>query len=233
MSISIIIPTYDEENNIEQLILYLIQYGNGIVKEIIISDGGSKDNTIALAKKAGAVALLSPKSGRAAQLNFGASQATSDLLYFIHADTFPPPTFVKDILESIKKGFDFGRYKTKFNSNRLDLKINAWFTRFDWFMCMGADQTLFIKKSLFESCNGFNEEMKIMEEYEFCSRARATGKYDILKGYALISARKYESNSWLKVQLTNAAIVSMYRNGASQEEMVKIYKQKLRYRDSA
>ncbi|MEJ7827817.1 MAG: glycosyltransferase, partial [Segetibacter sp.] len=132
--------------------------------EVIISDGGSEDNTLEEARKAGAEAVLSPAKGRAGQMNYGVSISKGDVLYFIHADCYPPSTFVNEIEKAIDQGFDLGRYCTKFNFKKSILKLNAWFTRFDLFICMGGDQTLFIKRSLFNLCNGFREDMKIMEE---------------------------------------------------------------------
>lgn len=230
MTLSIIIPTYNEANNIEKLLCHILNHSDNSVVDIIISDGGSEDNTIAVAKRLGVQAVLSPGRGRAAQMNYSAGIAKGNVLYFIHADCFPPITFIKDIQQAIKGGYDLGRYRTRFNSDKTILKINAWFTRFDLFICMGGDQTLFVKKSLFEQCRGFKEEMKIMEEYEFCERARGFGKYKILKGAALISARKYDTNSWLTVQSANSKIVRMYKRGASQQEMVDTYKRLLHYR---
>ncbi|MEO6538796.1 MAG: glycosyltransferase, partial [Ferruginibacter sp.] len=95
--ISIIIPTYNESELIGKLINFLKEFGNKDISEIIISDGGSTDNTAEIAKNAGAQVIISPQKGRAAQMNFGASMATSDILYFIHADTLPPPSFFTDI----------------------------------------------------------------------------------------------------------------------------------------
>lgn len=233
MTLSIIIPTYNEEKSIGQLVRYLLEHGKEAVVDLVVSDGGSEDRTIEEAIAAGATAVVSPGKGRAAQMNFGASLAKGDVLYFIHADCYPPTSFVGDITESIRKGFDLGRYYTKFDSEKAILKINAWFTRFDFFICMGGDQTLFIKRNLFQQCNGFREEMKIMEEYEFCQRARQKGRYKIMKGSALISARKYDTNTWLQVQLANAKVVRMYKRGASQQEMVETYKQMLSYRKSS
>lgn len=124
-----------------------------------------------------------------------------------------------------------GRYRTRFNTHKWYLKINAWFTRFDWFVCMGGDNSLFITRELFDNEKGFNGDMRIMEEYEFCERARTKGaSYAILKDTILVSARKYDTNSWWRVQMANRKIVSMYRNGASQEDMVKAYRQMLVYR---
>lgn len=233
MTLSIIIPTYNEEASIGALVRFLRKHSTGAVVDLIVSDAGSEDRTLEEAAAAGATAVVSPGKGRAAQMNFGASLAKGDVLYFIHADCYPPASFVSDISEAIRKGFDLGRYYTKFDSKRTILKINAWFTRFDFFICMGGDQTLFIKHSLFNECNGFREDMKIMEEYEFCQRARQKGRYKIMNGSALISARKYETNTWLQVQLANAKVVRMYKQGASQQELVDMYKRMLSYLKSS
>jgi len=230
MTISIIIPVYNEAENIGKLISYLKQYKESTVVEIIVVDAGSIDDTVMIAKNAGAATLISPKKGRAAQMNYGASIAKGSVLYFIHADTFPPITFTKDITEAVEKGFGLGRYRTKFHSHKWYLKINAWFTRFDWFVCMGGDQTLFVIRQIFEKTGGYNPSMKIMEEYEFAKRARLESKYKIFSKDALISARKYDMNSWWRVQMANKKIVNMYKKGASQDEMVKMYKQMLNYR---
>ena len=233
MTISIIIPTYNEADNVGKLIRHLIAHSNSSLVDIIVSDAGSGDDTMSIAKQAGANAVLSSGKGRAAQMNYGAGIAKGDVLYFIHADCLPPPEFMSDIQQAIQAGYNMGRYCTKFNSDKTILKINAWFTYFDFFICMGGDQTLFIKKSFFAQCKGFREDMKIMEEFEFCKRARKLGKYKILNGEALISARKYDTNSWLRVSLANLKIIRMYKKGASQQQMAATYKQMLSYRESA
>ena len=231
MQISIIIPVYNEAENIGKLVSYLIQHNNELVTEIIVVDAGSSDDTIEIAEKNGAKTVLSPQKGRAAQMNYGASIAKGDILYFIHADTFPPVSFTSDINKAIQNGFAIGRYSTKFNSRKWYLKINSWVTRFDWFICMGGDNTLFVTRQVFERNGGFTNEMRIMEEYEFCERVRKEGTlYKILPGVALVSARKYDTNSWWRVQMANKKIISMYRKNASQQEMVDRYKQMLNTR---
>ena len=69
-----------------------------------------------------------------------------------------------------------------------------------------------------------------MEEYEFAKRARENVRYKIFKQTALISARKYDTNSWWKVQMANKKIVNMYKRGATQYEMMIAYKKMLDYR---
>jgi rSAM/selenodomain-associated transferase 2 len=230
MRISIIIPVYNEAENIGKLVSYLIKHKNEAVIEIIVVDAGSTDDTIRIAENKGAVVAISLQKGRGAQMNHGASLAKGDILYFIHADTFPPDSFANDIIGAVEGGFDLGRYCTRFNSRKWYLKINAWFTRFDWFVCSGGDQTLFITSNLYRKTGGFKPDMFIMEEYEFVSRARKNAQYKIFNKPVLISARKYDTNSWWQVQRANKKIVSMYKKGASQTDMVTTYKKMLDYR---
>ena len=223
MTISIIIPTLNEAANIERLVAFLHEHGDGHVAEIIIVDGGSTDNTIELASHPWTTVTVAAKKGRAAQMNLGASMAKGDILYFIHADSLPPATFATDIIKNVEQGYGIGRYQTKFDSNHLLLKVNAFFTRFDLFVCYGGDQTLFVTRILFNALSGYDEEMTIMEEYDLVTRAKKLAKYKIMEGRALVSARKYRNNSWWKVQRVNYAIVKMYKAGASPEKMIKRY----------
>lgn len=227
MTISIIIPAYNEAENIGILLNYLKSNNDKNLLEIIVSDSGSTDATAAIAGSAGAKVVFSPQKGRAAQMNHGASLAKGDVLYFVHADTKPPVTYLYDIKEALGQGYDLGRYLSKYDSKSWLLKINAALSILDVFASMGGDQTLFISKKLFEETGGFDSSMRIMEEFEFCARARKSGKYKIIKKPVLISARKYETNGWLKVQLANYTIVKMYKSGASQESMVRKYKEML------
>ena len=228
--LSIIIPTFNEADNIGKLINYLKKNDVNKLTEIIIADAGSTDNTSEIAIKDGAKVLLCPTKGRAAQMNYGASFAGSDILYFVHADCLPPESFLNEIIHAIQNGFEFGRYRTKFDSNKKILKINGWFTRFDWFICYGGDQTLFITKKLFNRIGGFNCDMMMMEDFDIVQRGKQFAKYRIIEKNVLISARKYDNNSWLKVQLANRTIVNMYKKGAAQNDMVKKYKELLNYR---
>jgi rSAM/selenodomain-associated transferase 2 len=228
LQISIIIPTFNEAAVIEALVKYLRQYSTGERVEIIISDGGSTDKTPAIAAAAGAAVFTSPQKGRAAQMNYGALKASGNILYFVHADSLPPVNFVHDIIGAVTNGFDCGRYQTAFNSTSWLLKLNAWFTRFDWFICNGGDQTFFITQKLFNGLNGFNSSMQIMEEYDLVPRAKTKGRFKIFKSAALVSARKYEGRSWWQVQMANKKAVQLFKKGASQQHIVNTYKAMLK-----
>lgn len=228
--ISIVIPTLNEADCIGTLINYLKTHATGYI-QIIVSDGGSTDNTASAAHLAKAEVLLSPKKGRAAQMNYGASFATENILYFVHADCLPPKNFYNNIIESIEDDFVLGRFQTKFNSKKKLLKLNAFFTRFDWVICSGGDQTLFFRKDIFRQINGFNDELFLMEDYDIVKRARQQHfPYSILKDKVLVSARKYSNNSWLKVQQAHHKIIKMYQKGVSQKALVEKYKKLLNYR---
>ncbi|MEO7960233.1 MAG: TIGR04283 family arsenosugar biosynthesis glycosyltransferase [Ginsengibacter sp.] len=228
VGISIIIPTFNEEKYIARLLGYLKEMTPQA--EVIVADGGSTDATREIASESGAVLVKCPQKGRAAQMNLGASFANNKILYFVHADTLPPGDFYNKIQRSVSKGFSLGRFRTKFDSKNPLLKLNAFLTRFDWYICSGGDQTLFITSKAFETVEGFKEELLLMEDYDIVKRARQSFLYCIMNDNVLISARKYDNNSWLKVQMAHYRIIKMYQSGVQQKVLVEKYKKLLQYR---
>jgi rSAM/selenodomain-associated transferase 2 len=229
LKISIIIPTYNKAQNIGKLIEIIKKNLNNSEIEIIISDSpNSTDETYNIAKKLDLIALKSPQKGRAAQMNFGAKNASGDVLYFVHADTQLHPDFVNDINESIKSGFELGCYRYIFDSKKLLLKINSFFTRFDKIWCRGGDQTLFITRKAFDELGEFRDDYLIMEDYEFIIRAKKRFKFRIIPKNVIVSARKYEKNSYFRVQFANLKVMRMFLSGNySQTEMQETYKRML------
>lgn len=226
--ISIIIPVYNEEKRISALLTYLMKQKKGNNFEILVVDGHSSDQTVAEIEKLGISYIISDKRGRAAQMNAGVEQTKGELLYFVHADTVPPASFVSDIHKSISNGFDAGCYRSCFDSDHPLLKVNAYFTKFDRLMCRGGDQSLFIKRSLFNKLGGFKNEFLIMEDFEMIDRLRRNCKFEIIQKDVLISARKYDKNSYMKVNVINLIIFLMYFSGASQQTMIHAYKNLIR-----
>lgn len=228
--ISVIIPTVNEAEIIQSRISFIRQHGGASVLEIIVCDGDSDDETIMHAEKAGAKIIRCADRNRALQMNAGASKARGDILYFVHADTQLNLTFVADILDAVANGFDSGCYRYVFDSEKLMLRINAWFTRFDLLFCRGGDQTLFVKKETFRALNGFDESFVIMEDYEFLKRLRKQASFLIIPKNVTASARKYDDNSWLRVQLSNLLAFSMFRFKMSPKKIKIAYKKMLNYR---
>ena len=104
--ISIIIPVLNEANNIGKLLLHLTENSSlENISEIIVVDGGSTDKTVEIIKSFTLtdVKLISSKKGRAKQMNVGAKASTENILYFLHADTFPPKDYDQLILDPLAR----------------------------------------------------------------------------------------------------------------------------------
>lgn len=231
--LSIIIPTYNEAAIIHKIITFLQHNLVDKSVEIIVSDGGSTDQTIDIVESLGVNVVCSPVKGRAGQMNYGTKNANGDVYFFLHADSIPTRSIFDDIHRAIDAGYNCGSFRTQFDSPSFLLRVNAFFTRFNYLFFRGGDQGIFVTKKLWDHIGGYNEEMVIMEDYDYIARLWKLGVFTLIPKATLISARKYEQNSWLTVQLANLKVVKMYKNGASQMAMVAKYKELLRYRKNA
>ncbi|MFH6603500.1 TIGR04283 family arsenosugar biosynthesis glycosyltransferase [Maribacter algicola] len=225
--ISIIIPVINEEMYLGRLLEYLGQHtSKSEVREILVVDGGSNDDTITVAKNFGATVIES-KKGRAKQMNTGAKFATGELLYFLHVDTFPPPDFTYRILQAQKNGSEAGCFRMRFDSQSRFLKFFAWFTRINHPICRGGDQSLFISKDLFEKTNGFNEAYIIYEDVEFVARLYSKTDFMILPQYVKTSARKYRKKGMLRLQYHFGIIHLKNYLGEGPEKLYDYYQRKI------
>lgn len=222
--ISIIIPTLNEEKNLKKLLPHLIRMDKkSMIKEIIIADGGSQDQTIAYAISFGAKVVQIDK-GRAKQMNAGAKKATGEILHFIHADSFPPVNFTNDVLSKIIEGADYGCFRSLFQTTNKFLRINSYFTRFKGIIFRGGGQTLFVKKALFNKAGGYNESLIVMEEYELLRRLRKLGRFEIIQKSILVSVRNYEKNGYVRLQFIYALIFIGFFLGITQPTLAKFYR---------
>ncbi|MBH8560501.1 TIGR04283 family arsenosugar biosynthesis glycosyltransferase [Hymenobacter negativus] len=224
MKLSVIIPTFNEAPNIARLVAELCRHDASGAVEILVVDAHSPDGTAELARQAGATVLLSPKPGRAAQMNHGAAHATGDVLYFVHADVSIHPDYVVTIGQAVAQGYAAGCYRFRFDSSSLLLRINSYGTRFKGIMSRGGDQTLFITRELFRQLGGFNERFVVMEDFEIIQRIRRVASFLIVPQDVLVSARKYRNNSWLRVQLANLTAFSMYFLKVAPVRIARTYK---------
>lgn len=230
MTVSIIIPVLNEAGHIGKLVRHLCEHADGRVADLIVVDAGSTDGTRERAAAAGARVLKSPRKGRSRQMNYGVQQSRGEVLYFVHADTLPPATYLTDIEKAVAEGYPLGTYRSVFDTTHPLLRVNAYFTRFDFLWCRGGDQSIYTQRNIFEELNGYREDYKIMEEYDFMQRARKKYPFKIMPKATLISTRKYQENSYMRVQLANFIVFNMYRLGFSQERLVNTYGRLLKYR---
>lgn len=231
MLISVIIPVYNEQENLVKRLSFLCQQANKYPIEIIVSNSPeTSDESPKICKNFRKVRYFqSEKKGRAAQMNFGASKAKGGIFLFLHADNQLPKDFYNQIITSISKGNKAGFFAYKFDRDTFLLNVNSRFTKKDGFFAGGGDQCQFFTKQVFEELNGFNEEYCIMEDFEMIDRVRKLKlPYTIIQSKAIASARKYENNSWLKVNLINGYVFLKYKLGVHPTKLRKVYKSLLR-----
>lgn len=224
--ISVIIPTYNEEERIATTINSVLKQNNGV--ELIIADGGSRDQTCEKARSAGASIVLETNKGRARQMNAAAAIARGEILYFLHADSIPPENFTDHILKSVSNGSASGCFRLKFDHDHWFLNASAWFTRFNLNAVRFGDQSLFVKKEIFEACGKFNEELLMMEDQEIISRIKKFGRFEVLKQQIVTSARKYHDNGIFRMQAIFFRIWALYYLGYSQQRMLEVYRKLIR-----
>ncbi|MEL6483210.1 MAG: TIGR04283 family arsenosugar biosynthesis glycosyltransferase [Bacteroidota bacterium] len=226
--ISVVIPVWNEAKGIGALLNHLkdAESPQGNVLEVICVDGGSTDGTLEVLETKD-VKLVSSEKGRAKQMNAGAQQAQGDILYFLHADTYPPKNFDTYILDAIQNQSVAGCFRMQFDTRNPILRFFAWLSRINHTLCRGGDQSLFIQKDAFLASGGFNESYRIYEDTEFITRLYAENPFTILPHHVVTSARKYREKGWLKVQFHFAMIHLKNYLGAGPEELYQYYRKNL------
>lgn len=225
MKISIIIPTYHEAGHIGPLVHFLRnQCRYEQPPEIIVADGNSRDATVQEAAEADAQVIVSPRKGRAAQMNAGAGMATGDVFYFLHADTYPPPGFADDLLGAVQQGYGSGCYRLAFDHRHWFLNLHCWFTRFNVNAFRFGDQTLFVRREAFFKAGGFRDDLIVMEDQEIIGRIRKHGRFKVFAEAVTTSARKYLRHGIYKTQGIFFLLYFLYQLGFSQEKLVRTYR---------
>ncbi len=228
-TISIIIPTYNEVGNISRLISAIKTSSIGVPFEIIVSDGGSTDGTLQEVMQSKVKLVKSAAKGRGAQMNYGARNATGEVLFFMHADSKPPINVLHQIQEALKQGYDAGCYRLKFDSDNIFLRANAWLTRFNVDAFRFGDQGLFVTRELFEKTGGYRNDMVVLEDQEMVKRLKRFGaRFRIIPDYMLTSARKYIENGPVKLQFAFLLVWINHKRGKSQKELVRLYKNRIK-----
>lgn len=229
-TVSIIIPTYNEARCIGELITYLRELCDSDGQtEIVVADGQSSDATAEVARQAGACVVPCPRKGRAAQLNYGAAAAGGQILYFLHADTYPPPTLLADLRRATgPAGYRSGCYRLAFDHPHWFLRLSAWFTRFDADIVRFGDQSLFVRRETFERAGGYRPELLMLEDQEIIRRLRRHGSFCVLPVTVTTSARKYLENGVFRLQGIFTLLTLLYYVGISQPRLLRLYRRLIR-----
>lgn len=222
--ISVIIPTLNEALFIGRAIAEIRRKDTqGMVKEIIVMDGGSTDATVEIARKTGVITNVCKEKGRAVQMNAGAALASSGILYFMHADAIPPEDFAALIVATVGQRVQAGCFRLQFDHTHWFLRANAWFTRFNLNIFRFGDQSLFISKYSFEVLGGFDERKILLEDQDIVARIRQKFTFKVLPQKIVTSARKYLLHGIFRTQFIYYFIYALYRCGASQKRLGHFY----------
>ena len=224
--ISIIIPVLNEAETIEDLLNHLIDNASlENLTEIIVVDGGSTDGTQDLVKNLGLnIKLIPSEKGRAKQMNIGAKASKGSILYFLHADSFPPNRYDALIIQEYHKNNLAGCFRLRFDNNHWWLRLASWLTQFSWRACRGGDQSQFICKDLFNDIGGFDESYIIYEDNILINELFERDEFVVINKEIKTSARLYERHGVWKLQYHFWTIYVKKWFGAKADDLLAYYK---------
>lgn len=189
----------------------------GIELEIILADGGSQDSSVSLAQECGAKVVRSA-AGRGRQMNAGAEIAQAEWLLFLHADSRPcGPTQLRDGLAQVRAEDTAGvaghfalEFERSNNNNKLLYRYMQEKSASNRRYSINGDQGLLIRRAWFRELGGFDTRMKFLEDQRIAAKIRAQGRWLLLPGRLLTSARRFETEGARVRYLLMAIIMALY-----------------------
>lgn len=205
LTVTILIPALDEEQALPQTIACLAAM-DPAPDEIMLVDGGSRDQTLKLAREAGYRHLLSPKRGRAAQINLGVEQAVSAVICVLHADTQLPPDAIAVIRRTMADERTAlasftprlaGPQGTRWGST-VHNWIKTWYTPlivrphlfFRGVRLLYGDHAMFFRRDQYRQVGGCDERVTVLEEADLCIKLARFGRTRMVHRWAWTSDRR-------------------------------------------
>ncbi len=221
--IAVILPVLNEEAQITAC-LTLLQPLREQDCELIVVDGGSGDRTVALAKPL-ADRVISSSRGRAAQMNAGARQAGSDILWFLHADSRPPPAAANLIRAALARPErQWGRFDVRLSGRHpllrmVEILMNA---RSRLTGIATGDQGIFMRRETFEHVGGY-PLIALMEDIALSRLLKRQSRPVCLRQRLTTSSRRWESNGILRTILLMWRLRLAYSLGADPNRLARLY----------
>jgi rSAM/selenodomain-associated transferase 2 len=221
-TLCIVMPVLDEAATLAEALQALQPLRERGVR-IVVADGGSQDDSLAIALRHADLALLSPR-GRAAQMNAGAAACPAEVLLFLHADTRLPADADALVLRALARGHDWGRFDVQLANPRPLLKLVAWAMNLRS-RCSGiatGDQAMFVRQVCFRAVGGF-PEIALMEDIALSRRLRRRGPPACLRARVLTSARRWERHGALRTLWLMWRLRAAYFFGADPAQLALRY----------
>ncbi|MBI4756806.1 MAG: TIGR04283 family arsenosugar biosynthesis glycosyltransferase [Betaproteobacteria bacterium] len=200
-SMTIVVPVLDEAVQIVAA-LTALQPLRAAGVEVIVADGGSGDDTVALATPLADRVVAAPR-GRASQMNAGATLATGDVLLFLHADTLLPDGAVTLIAEALRTGREWGFFGVRIEGRSRWLPVIAALMnrRSRLTGIATGDQAMFVTRRGFTAVGGF-PDIALMEDIELSKRLRRRSRPACLAARVTTSGRRWEKHGvWRTILL--------------------------------
>jgi rSAM/selenodomain-associated transferase 2 len=195
-----------------------------LADDLVVSDGGSTDATLAVAVALGARAV-SGAAGRGGQLNRGAAAVAGDVLVFLHADTRLPPEAGAAIRAAVAGGAAGGAFRLAFDRDGLALRAGARLVnlRSRWLGIALGDQVQFSTRAAFAALGGFRD-WPILEDLDFIRRLGRVGPTVLLPGPAVTAARRFTRHGALATVARNWLIWLLYALGVPPARLARLYR---------
>lgn len=221
MLFSIIIPTLNEAGTLNFALKDLItniEYMSQV--EIILSDGGSKDDSMQLAQHFPVITLKSPP-GRARQMNAGAQQAMGEWLVFLHADTRLPPDWMKLIQQCETP---WGRFDVRLSGRHWMFRVieKAINLRSRKTAVATGDQVLFFRRDFFNQIGGF-PDIPLMEDVAISKAARKSRPPTCIRQPVITSSRRWEKNGIMRTIILMWFLRFSYWLGIKPDTLHRMY----------
>lgn len=224
--LSIVIPALNAADALPRTLASLDgARAKGLVAEIIVVDGGSRDGTPAIARAARCTLIETPP-GRGAQLAAGAAAAHEAFLLFLHADTVLEDGWAEAVAAFMSPPGEHARaaaFRFRFDASGLAPAVVAFGVRLRCalFKLPYGDQGLLISRDFYHELGGFMP-MPLMEDVDIVRRI-GRARMKILRPAAITSAARYEKTGYLRRVLRNWRCLRLYRRGVAPEEIARIY----------
>jgi rSAM/selenodomain-associated transferase 2 len=226
--LSIIIPTLNAMPRLGDCLAALVAgLSDGLVREAIVVDGASSDQSAQLAADMGCKVIALPPElrGRGRQLRAGAETALGDWLLFLHADTALQDGWVRAVADHMANHPDKAAYfKLAFDQSSAGARRVAKLAnmRAKTFGLPYGDQGLLITRALYNQIGGFSD-IPLMEDVDIVrrlGRSRLIG----LAAIAQTSGEKFAKGGWWATPIRNLMLIAAYRIGVSPYVLARWYK---------
>lgn len=231
--ISVVIPTLDAERHLGRTLAALVPAAvEGLVREVIVADGGSTDRTLAIADEAGADVVTS-EPGRGCQLRTGACRARSPWLLFLHADTVLDGGWTDDaraFIEAVDRGrtpLSAAAFRLRFDDDGLAPRLVEALVgvRSIALRLPYGDQGLLVPRRLYDDIGG-HAGMPLMEDVDIVRRL-GRRRLRVLRSHATTSAERYKREGYLVRSLRNLGCLTLYFIGVRPAAIARVYGQRL------